>query len=1082
MKKLLAILIMALYAPFLIQAQVTTSSIYGTVSNDKNEHLGGATVRATHVPSGTAYSITTQADGRFTLSNMRVGGPYKVEVTFVGYTAKVYEEINLQLGTPLELDAVLENSAQSLTEVVVTGNQKNALISPEHMGPSVNISQAQLTLFPTVIRNVDDFARLTPQAQSLRSNTDGSTLGISFAGQNNRYNQFTVDGANATDVFGLANSGTNGGQASINPIPFDAIEQVQIILSPYDVTLSGFTGGGVNAVTRSGTNEFHGSAFGFNQNQTLVGKEAITNTPYGNFKDWNFGARLGGAFIKNKLFFFVDYEGERKSQPLSYVPGTAQSTITAGAMDSLSAFLQNKSLHPGWSYNPGAYAGFNTQKKSDAVFARIDWNIDGKNKLTVRHSLTTGYNYIFSDSRTAAAFYNNGYKFTTTTNSTVAELNSNISSRMSNVLRATVSIIRDARVTPGSLFPDVEIKQSSATYSFGTDAASQASSTAQNNYTITDNFNIYAGKHTITLGTDDEFYHAKDIFMEGLVGDYTYSSFANFYNDASGMASAYPSSYYSTYSTNPKNPIPAASVRADQLSLYAQDAWDIKRNFRLTYGLRADAPILVGKPAANATFNGSNIAMDNHVATDQIPKTPILLSPRVGFNWDINHNKQTQIRGGVGIFTGRAPFVWITNQYENTGVGTVYGNLSKAAQVEAAGVHFNPTNPYQPPATGTVVLNTTDQHFKYPRTLRGNLAIDQRLPYGFVGTVEAIYTKTIEDVVYHDLNLAPAATTVIVGNTTRPFYGQVVNPNFSNVINLGNTSKGYGYNFTAMLSRPYSNGWTGSIAYSLGHNYALLNATSDVALSNYDFAYNVNGLNNLDMGKSNFDLGSRIVGYVGKKFTYGKIFSTSVGLVYTGQSGQTFSYVYYGDLNGDAGTSPGTGTPTVGQSFYASTSSNASADLMYLPSDSSQFTPSGGLSAGQQFKAFQSYENSDKYLKKHIGKNTSINGDRTPWENHFDLKVAEAVALYKQHTLTITADVLNIGNLLSRTWGRSYYLAYQEAQPLNVDHLVVQANGQMKPYFTYDPTYGLDSQTNKPWSYGNYASRWSMQLGLRYSF
>jgi hypothetical protein len=333
---------------------------------------------------------------------------------------------------------------------------------------------------------------------------------------------------------------------------------------------------------------------------------------------------------------------------------------------------------------------------------------------------------------------------------------------------------------------------------------------------------------------------------------------------------------------------------------------------------------------------------------------------------------------------------------------------------------------------------------------------------------------------YHDLNLAPSTTTVIVGNTTRPFYGQVINPNFSNVISLGNTHQGYGYSLTASVTHPYTNGWTGSIAYSLGHSYATLNGTSDIAYSNYVYAYTINGLNHLDLTRNNFDLGSRVIGYVAKRFTYGR-FSTTIGLVYNGQSGQVFSYVYYGDLLGDAGSSPGAPNPAPGTNFYASTATSG-ADIMYLPSDSSQFTPSGGLSAGQQFKAFQTYENSDKYLRKHIGQNTAVNGDRTPWENHFDLKLAESVALYKHHVLTITADMMNVSHLLNNKWGRAYYLGFQEAQPLNVDHFVVQPNGQMKPYFTYSPQYGLDPETNKPWSYADYQSRWSIQLGVRYSF
>ena len=1073
LKKLLLTLFVAVGLPAALLAQETTSGISGKVTNNKNEALGGATVSAIHVPTGSKYHALTQADGSFHLSNMRVGGPYKVEITYVGYGTKTFTDLTLQLGTPLDLSVTLEDASTTISEVTITGTKsRSALISPERMGPATNFSLQQLSLLPTTGRNVDDFTRLVPQARASKSTVDGSTLGVSFAGESNKYNQFTIDGANATDVFGLAASGTNGGQASLNPIPFDAIDQIQIILAPYDVTLSGFVGGGVNAVTRSGTNTLHGSVYGFNSNQNFVGKQAVTGNAYGNYKDWTYGARLGGAIVKNKLFFFVNYEGERKSSPVSYQPGSATSSIRTTALDSIRTFMSNTALHPGWSYNTGAYNGFNTDKHSDAVFARIDWNINDKNKLTIRHSLVKGYNFIFTDAATSAYFYNTGYRFNSTNNSTVVELNSNISNKVSNELRGTSTITRDNRATPGSLFPYVKISDNGATYYLGTDVSSQANSLGQNTYTITDNLNVYAGKNTFTFGTDDEFYHSKNLFLQGLVGSYTYSSLASFIADAGGSATAYPTAYSTAYSTDESNPKPYAKVSAGQFSLYAQDAIQAAPNFKLTLGLRADANTFFNKPASNAAFNGTDLATSNGVATNEVAKTAVLVSPRVGFNWDVLNNKQTQIRGGVGIFTGRTPFVWLSNQYSNTGVGTISGSLN-ATQVVTDNVHFNPTNPYQPAASGIpLVINVTDPHYKYPRSLRSNLAIDQRLPWGLVGTLEGIFTKTIEDISYQNLNQAPSTQTLVLGNTTRPFFGAVNNASYAQVLELTNTTQGYGYSITGKVEKPFSHGWTASVAYSLGHSYATNNGTSSVALSNWRYAYNVNGLNDLSLGHSNYDAGSHVIAYVGKNFRYGKIFTTSVGLVYSGFSGQRFSYVYYGDINGDDGsvlTSPN------------KPSTSGGADLIQMPSDSTQFTPHGGLTAGQQWTAFQKFEQSDKYLRKHVGQNTAINGDIMPWENHFDLKISEAIAFYKEHTLTISLDIYNVGNLVSKTWGRSYYLSNQESEPLNVDHFVVNGN-TVKPYYYYTPAYGLNAQTNKPWGYADYESRWSMLLGLRYSF
>ncbi|MDQ6902231.1 MAG: carboxypeptidase regulatory-like domain-containing protein [Bacteroidota bacterium] len=1066
-KKILSFLL-ACTVPFVLQAQVTTSSITGSIKNSKEVPLVKATIRATHIPSGSVYTSVSQANGRFTLSNMRVGGPYKIEISYVGYNPEVYNNLHLELGAPLSLDAVLEESSTTLTGVSVT-SQKNSLISSDRTGPSTQISQAQLQTLPTINRNIDDYTRLVPQAQARKSSTDGSTMGVSFAGASNKYNQFSIDGANATDVFGLAASGTNGGQAALNPIPFDAIDQVQIVLSPYDVTLSGFTGGGVNAVTRSGTNKFHGSVYGFNQNQGLVGKSPNDNSKYGNFKDNTFGARLGGPIIKNKLFFFVNYENERRTSPVANLPGSATSQVSTSTLDGLSTFLKDSTQHPGWTYNPGAYTGFDKEKKSDAIFARIDWNINDNNKLTLRHNYVKGSNFVFSDGTSSASFYNNGYNFNSTTNSTVLELNSSFSGSSSNMFRLTYTNTKDDRSTPGDLFPGVSISDNGATYSFGTEQYSQANSLSQKTFTLTDNFNIYAGKHTITLGTDNQFYNSKNLFLAGYAGNYSYGSLQNFYDDASGTEdTAFAKSYKLTYSTDPKNPQPLSNVHAAQFSLYAQDVYSVTDRFKLTYGLRADVPVFTNKPAANDAFNSSDIAMNNNVATNKVPKASILLSPRVGFNWDVNGNRKTQLRGGVGLFTGRVPFVWISNQYGNTGIGTVSSSLSASA-VASNNIHFDPVNAPQPSGYGPGI-NTTDPKFKYPRTMRANLAIDQKLPLGFIGSIEGIYTKTLQDILYHDINLAPATSSIALGNTTRPFYGSRNNIKFSNIYSLGNTNKGYSYNITVSLAKVSSRGWSGSIAYSLGHSYTMNDGTSSQASSNYRYAYNINGSNNLDLARSNYDQGSRIIGYVGKKFKYGKIFSTSVGLVYTGQSGQPLSFVYYGDINGDDGSTP------------AKLSTSGGADLIYLPSDASQFVTKNGLTPNEQFAAFQVYINSDDYLRSHKGQNTKRNADRLPWENHFDLKVEQGIAIYKEHTLSFVVNVLNVGNLISQKWGKSYYSGNQEKQPINVDHFTTNADGTITPSYYFNPKYGLDKFTNKPWSYSDFLSRWSMQLGLRYSF
>ena len=1072
-------LVMMILLPGLLLAQVTTSSITGLVKTSDGKSVDGASIVATHQPSGSVYNTTTQKDGLFTLPNLKVGGPYKVEIKYVGLQPQVYNDVYLQLGEPLNISVLLLDK-NTLTEVVVS-SRKNSLISSERQGTSMQISQQQLQALPTINRNINDFVRLLPQAQS-RYNADGTTAGISIAGQSNKYNQFSIDGVNSTDIFGLASSGTNGGQAGINPIPFDAIEQVQVILSPYDVTQGGFTGGGFNAVTKSGTNQYHGSVFGMNQNAGLVGKSAADRSKYGKFYDWNYGASIGGPIIKNKLFFFAAYEGERRSTPVNLQPGTAGSNISLDVVNSLSTWLQDESKHSGWSYNPGAVNGINTTRDADAVFARIDWNINDKNKLTIRNSYTYGKSFIFSDAQNSMSFYNNGYAFQSKNNSTVLELNTNFSNKLSNMLRVTYTATRDKRATPGDPFPAVQIRDGSLTYYFGTDYSSQANSLKQNNFTLTDNLNLYAGKHTITIGTNNEFYNTNNIFVQSLYGRYVYNSLNDFYTNAA------PNAYYHFYPTKAGND-GASVIHAAQFGLYVQDQFTVTDNFKLNYGLRADLPVFFNKPEANSAFNSSSIATSNNVATNKVPKSVVLLSPRIGFNWDVLGNKTLQIRGGAGIFTGRVPLVWISNQYGGTGV--LLNRYTAPASDRVAGM-FNPSNP--PSGNGSKIneIDVTAHNFKFPRTFRANLAIDKKLPWGVVGTIEAIYTKTIQDIRYQDLNLAPSASQLHIENTSRPFYGSMVDgSNYSNIVLLANTSKGYAYNLSAQLQKQFSSGWSASIAYSLGHSYGLNDGTSSTAMSNYRFAYNVNGLGNLDQARNNYDAGSAIKAFITKKFNYGKFYS-QIGLVYQGTSGQTISYVYYGDLNGDDGTTA------------KSVNTSNSADLIYFPTNASSFTylynTTNGVATSvkytpqQQFDAFNDYMNSTDYTKKNKGKNGVRNGARMPWENHFDVKLVQGFKIDGKKSIELLANIMNASAIFSKNWGHSYYLGNQVATPLNVAATTSKYDASIpasqryttfdpsNPKMTYDPQFGLNKYTSKPWAYSDLLSRWRMQLGVRFNF
>ena len=1082
MKRLLlsAIFILSLCVTY---AQVTTGTITGAVTDSKGQPLAGATIKAIHQPTGSVYTTTSSAKGNYTLPNTRVGGPYQVTISNVGHNPVTYDNLTISLGNPLVIDGILEITGQTMGAVTVTG-RKNGIISSQRTGTSTNLSLRNMQTMPTINRSIQDFARLTPQASPMNDGGDGTARGITFAGQNNRYNQFSIDGANATDAFGLTSSGQNGGQANINPIPLEAIQEVQIVLSPYDVTQGGFTGGGINAVTKSGTNTMHGAAYGVWQNQGLVGKSVLNNTKFGQFKNYTYGAALGGAIIKNKLFYFVNYERYDKTSPLPYDPTQVNSGSKFNA-DTL-ANLRNFMIKT-YNYDPGSFGNITKENYSNSVFGRLDWNINDKNKLTVRHSYVDGSNSLISRTPTSLTYSNGSYRFLSQTNSSVIELNSSFHDA-SNVLRVTYNAIREHRQTP--FFPTLSIANGSLTYNLGSDNSSQVNVLNQNNYTITDNFTMYRGKHTITVGTNNEFYNTTNLFLQNYYGNWNYGITTSALGNIEAFKEGTGLYQYSVgYSTKGGDDKAAAKMHAAQLGVYGQDVMAVNERFKLTYGLRIDLPVYFNKPPTNTAFDNDPTFAQYNVKTEQMPKATPLWSPRVGFNWDVKGDATTQVRGGAGLFTGRVPFVWISNQFSNTGVTNI-AYQTKTSPNPTVPFSYNPQDihagAYVPAFSGTfpaTTINVVDKKFKYPQVFRTNLAIDQKLPWwGLIGTVEVLYTKTINNANYQNLNIAQTApSTVNLGGETRPLWTSRITPNYTDVIDLKNTSKGYSYNFTAQIQKPYSRGWTGSIAYTYGHSTSLSDLTSSVAFSNWRFAYATNGLNNLSVSNSNFDLGSRIIGMISKEFRYANNhLGTTITLIYNGQSGQRVSYLYSKTITGDD-------------------ISGASNTMIYVPKTEAEanFAPfnrvvngtTTSITADQQWADFQSFLNNNKYLKDQVGKDVARNGDRLPFESHFDLRLTEDVVFVKSHKLQFTVDVLNIANLLNKDWGWSYNYNFSNYSGniftvLNTGTTPTATNGTpQQPKLQFDITKMNQIKGEyKPYAVSDYLSRWNMQLGLRYSF
>lgn len=1113
LRKLLPLFIVFLL-PFLGKAQVTTSTITGTITTPEGTPLGGASVKIVHQPTGSVYRTISHNDGLYTLPNIKVGGPYILTVEYVGYNSKEIKDLTATLGTPLIVDIRLDSTVSGdLKDVNVEASGRGALISSQRMGTATILSSRTIQELPSINRNIQDYARLMPQAKSASAAATGNGVGVSFGGQNNRYNQFSIDGANANDGFGLSSNGSNGGQANINPISMEAIQEFQIVMSPYDVTQGGFTGGGINAVTKSGTNEFHGAVYGQFQGRNFIGKSVPYNSTvtrnglYQGYSNNTFGASVGGPIIKNKLFFYVNYERFERETPLTFDPTIAGSgsKVNADTLESIRKFLMTN-----YNYDPGSYGAISNKNASNSVFAKIDWNIDDKNKLMLRFNHVDGYLDVLSRSATSAVFANSGYRFNDKNNSIVAELNSNFSSGLSNVLRLTYSAINDYRTT--SAFPNVSItnydaaQQASISYAIGSEYSSAVNGLTQKVFTLTDNLTLYKGAHTITIGTNNEFFNSNNLFLQGYYGAYTYNLGSNSTNNITNFMSNTGMTAYSVgFSTSSDpNDKAAAKVHAAQFSVYGGDVWAINPRFKLTYGLRIDLPTFFNKPLENSKFDSAFSSYG--VATNQMPKVSPLFSPRIGFNWDVNGDKTTQLRGGAGIFTGRVPFVWISNNISGSGLlsssyspPTSSGNTpdQNAAIIKAAGIHFpnsasDLTGPHlgaqnTTTSTATPTINVVNKNFKYPQVFRTNLAIDQKLPLGLIGTVEGVYTKTLNNAFYSNLNQSANGDTITtIGGINRPYWRTTnANRSYLQVLELSNTSKGQSYTFTVQIQKPLSQGWSGSIAYTYGHSTSINDLTSSVAASNWKSPLTVNGLNKPDLATSNFNLGSRVVGFVSKQFDYAKYFSTTLTLVYTGQTGQYFSYTA-GNLNGDGGTS-----------------------LAYLPksfADANFVDIKNGETAAQQWTDYQEFQKDNDYLLKHAGQNAERNGTHMPFESHFDFRIAQDFKLGKAK-LQVFYDVLNIANLLNKNWGWSYssisatadgfYTASsniftmttvsskvpQYTQTAPDGTVTTLKPGVTNPAFTFNKGNFTDIKGKlRPYQVSDFTSRWSSQIGVRLSF
>ncbi len=1026
-----------------LKAQVTTSAMTGYVMDDANQPLPGANVLATHSPSGTVYGVITRDDGGYTIPNMRVGGPYMLEVSFVGYEKKTFEGIYLKLGEKQRHDVMLKTASTALgeIEVVATGA---SVINSDRTGAATFITSNQIRNMPTITRSAADMTRLNPMAAE----------GGSFAGRNDQYNNYSLDGAIFNNPFGL-DAATPGGQTDAQPVSLDALEQITVAIAPYDVTQSGFTGASIDAVTKSGTNEFHGTIFGYYRNKDMLGvKVEDTEVTRGDLSSLQTGFSLGGPIIKNKLFFFANFELERRSDLGSYflaardgVEGANVSRVTAADLDFVSNLLRQN-----YGYETGTYENYKHNTDNQKAILKFDLNL-GQN-----HKLTATFNYLdaYKDKPAHPSaigrrgpdfqtlqFENSGYTINNDILGGILEFKSIFGNKYANNFKLGLTSFKDSRDPFSTPFPVLNIGKDGVRYIVaGHEPFSINNSLDQDVLQISDNFNIYLKGHTLTVGGSLEKFSfdnsfnlnayggtfGPDIDISAVESTVTSPEFAQLVTDAQ-----------TTFDNNNANDTWAlAETNMGQLAFYFQDEWAVTDQFSVTLGLRADIPLYFDTEEKiqenidrNCCYDPSIVYYDEGGAATTfdhtvLPESKPLWSPRIGFNYDIHGDQVAQLRGGTGLFTGRFPFVWVGNQVANPNF---------------------------------FFYCVTDPDFKYPQVWRTNLGYDRKFGNGYTFTMDLIYTKDLQAMMVRNYGIKPPTGT-LAGVGSRPIYTledrALVFGAPTNAYVFTNTSLGYSINTAFQIRKDYASNFSWMVAYNYLDSKDAASIDAEISSDAYDRnPANVVHSNTPVLAPSLYGNKHRFVGSLYKKFTYGKSWATHVAVFAEFAQGGRYSYTYSGDINND------------GSSLN---------DLMYIPTagelDLMNFVDNPGATADQQRAAFNAYIEQDDYLSSHRGEIAEKYGAVSPWYSRIDMRLTQEFGLSNGSNIQLSIDILNFGNLLNSDWGvREIATTTGLAQPIGVS----VANGV--------PSYSFDTaQTTAIFNDFSLNSRWQAQLGLRYNF
>ena len=1075
-------------------AQVTTSALGGRVVDANGEPVIGVAVIATHTPSGTVYGVTTNEAGRYTINGMRSGGPYSVEFTCMGYQTVTYTDLTLQLAETSSLNATLNEDSEMLSEAMVIGAAASKF-SAEKTGAATNISSSQITSLPTVNRSINDVTRLSPYGGN----------GMSFAGSDGRTANFTVDGANFNNNFGL-NDGLPGGG---NPISIDAIEELQVVISPYDVRQTNFIGGGVNAITKSGTNTFKGSAYIYHRNENMRGN-TVAGTEISGARDRDrnttYGFTLGGPIIKNKLFFFVNAE---YSQTPSVAVRWRASENGVGNSDKYLAYTSVEDMErvkdhvmTKYGYDTGSYTDFPADESNVKLLARLDWNINDAHKLALRYNYTnnTGWNGPNASSmdggtrsayaRTSLysmAFANSMYSMNNLVHSVSLDLNSRLGDNLSNQFLATFSKLDDVRGTNSSEFPFIDIQDGTNTntqyMALGYELFTWNNAVHNTHISIKDDLVYYAGNHKVTMGVNYEYQMADNAYMRNGTGYYRYASVDDFINGAA------PEVVCLTYGYDgEKNP--AARVQFHKAGLYAQDEWNATDAFKLTYGLRLDglffdnSDLMTNNKILALEYLDENGKVRN-IDTGKWPTANVTVSPRVGFNWDLTEDKSLTLRGGTGFFSGRLPLVFFTNMPTNSGMVQYQAQINaKNAQkmgftmdefkgglvTDANGkattqalldkLHALGYPQTISPEEGAVPssISAVDPKFKMPQVWKTSLALDYQFPtaFPFSITAEGIFNKTINGVTISDWSIMPVnGFTRFNGADARPVYPATFRTGTKAFV-LENTNKGYGYSANVTVNMRPVEGLSLMAAYTHTASKELTGMPGSAAESAFTYVPTSEGPNNIKLHNSQYVTPDRVVASA----TFNDKSNNHFSLIYEAwRGGYNYSYMTVNDMNGD------------GYNY----------DALYIPTDEQVKNNEFRFASADDRDRFMAYLHNDKYLSQHQGQYAEAYSVYSPWVHRFDfsykhdfkVKVGNSV-----NKLQLSLDVKNILNLFNSSWGVSKYMNLDLVEGRILKYEGADAEGY--PVFSTPKAVNANTQTFVPNK--SIGQCWYASVGIKYMF